>query len=95
MRKIYISPINYHHFSGWHPKLPTLVLRPPKLPLSDFLAPSVYFIPLILTEIGQKLENISPLTARISKYRRGIFGILFRIDGINGRMRPKNQKVVV
>jgi hypothetical protein len=57
MRKIYISPINYHHFSGWHPKLPTLVLRPPKLPLSDFLAPSVYFIPLILTEIGQKLEN--------------------------------------
>jgi hypothetical protein len=40
--KIYISPPNYHPFSGWHPELPTLALRPPKLPLSDFLAPSVY-----------------------------------------------------
>jgi hypothetical protein len=50
---------------------------------------------LILTKIGQKLENTPPLIVRISKYRRGIFGILFRIDGINGRMRPKNQKVVV
>jgi hypothetical protein len=50
---------------------------------------------LILTKIGQKPENTPPLIVRISKYRRGIFGILFRIDGINGRMRPKNQKVVV
>jgi hypothetical protein len=40
--KIYISPPNYHHFSGWHPELPTLALRPPKLQLFDFLAPSVY-----------------------------------------------------
>jgi len=31
----------------------------------------------------------------ISKSRKGIFEILFRIDGINGRMRPKNQKMVV
>jgi hypothetical protein len=52
-------------------------------------------MPLILTEIGQKPENTPPLTARISKCRRGIFGILFRINGINGRMGPKNQKVVV
>jgi len=36
--KIYISPPNYHLFSRWHPKLPTLTLRP----LSNFLAPSVY-----------------------------------------------------
>jgi hypothetical protein len=32
---------------------------------------------------------------RISNCRRGIFEILFRIDCINRRMRPKNQKVVV
>jgi len=50
---------------------------------------------LILTEIGQKLENTPPLTVRISKCRRGIFGILFRIDCITGRMRPKNQKMVL
>jgi len=31
----------------------------------------------------------------ISKCRRGIFGFLFKIDGINGQMGPKNQKVVV
>jgi hypothetical protein len=52
-------------------------------------------MPLILTEIDQKPENIPPLTVRISKCRRGIFGILFRINGINGRMGPTNQKVVV
>jgi hypothetical protein len=52
-------------------------------------------MPLILTEIGQKLENTHPLTVRISKCMRGIFGFLFRIDGINGRMVAKNQKVVV
>jgi len=52
-------------------------------------------MPLILTEIGQKPENTIPLTVRISKCKRGIFGILFRINGINGRMGPKNQKVVV
>jgi hypothetical protein len=52
-------------------------------------------MPLILTEIGQKLENTPPLTMKISKGRRGIFEIMFRIDGINGRMEPKNQKVVV
>jgi hypothetical protein len=40
--KIYISPPNYHTFFGWHPELPRLALRPPKLPLSDFLTPSVY-----------------------------------------------------
>jgi hypothetical protein len=51
-------------------------------------------MPLILTEIGQKLENTPPLTVKISKCRRGIFGIMFRIDGINERMEPKNQKVV-
>jgi hypothetical protein len=52
-------------------------------------------MPLILTEIDQKPKNTPPLTVRISKCRRGIFGILFRINGINGWMRPKNQKVVV
>jgi hypothetical protein len=52
-------------------------------------------MPLILTEIGQKPENTPPLTVRISKYRRGIFEIMFRINGINGRMGPKNQKVIV
>jgi hypothetical protein len=52
-------------------------------------------MPSILIEFGQKLENTPPLTVGISKCRRGIFGFLFRIDGINGRMRPKNQKVVV
>jgi hypothetical protein len=52
-------------------------------------------MPLILTEIGQKSENTPPLTVRISKCKRGIFGILFRISGINGRMGSKNQKVVV
>jgi len=53
------------------------------------------FIPLILTEIGQKSKNTPPLIVRISKCRRGIFGILFKINSINGRMEPKNQKVVV
>jgi hypothetical protein len=52
-------------------------------------------MPLILIEIGQKLENTPPLTVRISKFRRGIFKILFRINGINERIGPKNQKVVV
>jgi hypothetical protein len=49
-------------------------------------------MPLILTEIGQKLENTPPLTMKISKCRRGIFKIMFRIDGINGRMEPKKSK---
>jgi hypothetical protein len=52
-------------------------------------------MPSILTEIGQKSENTPPLTVGISKCIRGIFGFLFRIDGINERMGPKNQKVVV
>jgi hypothetical protein len=52
-------------------------------------------MPLILTEIGEKPKNTPPLTVRISKCKRGIFGILFRINGINRRMGPKNQKVVV
>jgi hypothetical protein len=52
-------------------------------------------MPSILTEIDQKLENNYPLTVGISKCMRGIFGFLFRIDGINERMRLKNQKVVV
>jgi hypothetical protein len=52
-------------------------------------------MPLILTEIGQKLKSISPLTVGISKCRRSIFGFLFKIDGINERMGPKNQKVIV
>jgi hypothetical protein len=52
-------------------------------------------MPSILTEIGQKPENTPPLTVGISKYMRGIFGFLFRIDGINERMGPKNQEVVV
>jgi hypothetical protein len=52
-------------------------------------------MPSILTEIGKKLKNIHPLTVGISECRRGIFGFLFRIDDINGRMGPKNQKVVV
>jgi len=30
MGKIYISPSNYHPFSGWHSELPTLALRPPQ-----------------------------------------------------------------
>jgi hypothetical protein len=45
--------------------------------------------------MSQKLEITPPLTVGISKCRRGIFGFLFKIDGINGRMRPKNHKVVV
>jgi stage III sporulation protein SpoIIIAA len=49
-------------------------------------------MPSILTDMGKTLENISPLTVRISKCRRGIFEFLFRIDGINGWMRPKNKK---
>jgi hypothetical protein len=49
-------------------------------------------MPSILTEIGQKPENTPPLTVGISKCRRGIFGFLFKIDGINGQM--ENQKVV-
>jgi hypothetical protein len=52
-------------------------------------------MPSILTEIGKKLKNTPPLIVGISKCRRGIFGFLFRIDGINGLMGPKNQKVVV
>jgi hypothetical protein len=52
-------------------------------------------MPLILTKISQKLENTPPLTVRISKCRRGIFRILFKINGINGRMEPKNQKIVI
>jgi hypothetical protein len=52
-------------------------------------------MPSILTEIGQKPENTPPLIVGISKCRRGIFGFLFKIDSINGRMRPKNQKVIV
>jgi hypothetical protein len=42
----------------------------------------------ILTEIGQKPENIISLTVRISKCRKGIFRFLFRffrIDGINAK----------
>jgi hypothetical protein len=46
-------------------------------------------MPSILTEIGQKPEKTPPLTVGISKYKRGIFGFLFRIDGINGRMGLK------
>jgi hypothetical protein len=52
-------------------------------------------MPSILTEIDQKPENTPPLTVRISKCKRGIFGFLFKIDGINGRIGPKNKKVVV
>jgi len=52
-------------------------------------------MPSILTEIGQKPENTPPLTVRISKCMRGIFEFLFRIDGINGQMRLKNQKVII
>jgi len=52
-------------------------------------------MPSILTKIGQKPENTPPLTVGISKCMRGIFGFLFRIDGINERMGPKNQEVVV
>jgi hypothetical protein len=52
-------------------------------------------MPSILIEIGQKLENIPYLTMRISKCRRGIFGFIFKIDSIHGRMGSKNQKVVI
>jgi hypothetical protein len=41
--KIRKSPPNYHRFSGWHPKLPKLGFRPPKLPDTCILAPSVSF----------------------------------------------------
>jgi hypothetical protein len=47
-------------------------------------------MPLILIKIGQKLENTPPLTVKILKYKRGIFGFLFRINSINGQMEPKN-----
>jgi hypothetical protein len=49
-------------------------------------------MPSIITEIGQKSENTPPLTVRISKCMMGIFGFLFRIDGINERMGPKKSK---
>jgi hypothetical protein len=49
-------------------------------------------MPSILTEIGQKLKNTPPLTVRISKCRRDIFEFLFKIDGINGRMRQKKSE---
>jgi hypothetical protein len=75
---------NYQHLHSDSPNYHFLIFWP---------HPS--FIPLILTEIGQKPENTPPLTVRISKCRRSIFGILFRINGINGQMGPKNQKVVV
>jgi len=60
-----------------------------------FFGPIRLFMLSILTEIGQKPENTPPLTVRISKCMRGIFEFLFRIDGINGRMRLKNQKVII
>jgi hypothetical protein len=49
-------------------------------------------MPSIITEIGQKSENTPPLTVRISKCMRGIFGFLFRIDVINERMGQKKSK---
>jgi hypothetical protein len=52
-------------------------------------------MPSILTEIDQNSENTPPLTVGISKCMKGIFGFLFKINGINERKRPKNQKVVV
>jgi len=44
----------------------------------------------ILTEFGQNHENTPPLTVGISKCMRGIFGFLFRIDGINGQKKSKS-----
>jgi hypothetical protein len=52
--KIYFSPPNDHPFSGWHPELPTLALRPPKLPTSHFLALSVS----LSRQIGWKLTHV-------------------------------------
>jgi len=72
-----------------------LRLWPSKLPLSIFFSPIRLFMLSILTEIGQKLKNTSPLTVGISKCIRGIFEFLFIIDGINRRMGLKNHKVVV
>jgi hypothetical protein len=49
----------------------------------------------ILTKIDQKPKNTTPLTVKISKCMRSIIEFLFKIDGINGQMGPKNQKVVI
>jgi hypothetical protein len=42
-----------------------------------------------------KTRKYPSLTVRISKCMRDIFEFLFRIDGINGRMRLKNHKVII
>jgi hypothetical protein len=42
-----------------------------------------------------KTRKYPSLTVIISKCKRDIFGFLFKIDGINERMGPKNHKVVV
>jgi hypothetical protein len=47
-------------------------------------------MPSILAEIGQNPENTHPLIVGILKCRRGIFGFLFRIKGINGLIGLKN-----
>lgn len=95
MGKIYIRLPNYHHFFGWHPELSTLAFQPPKLLLSDFFLshPSIYTIKS--NRNWPKTRKIPPLTVRSSKCRRGIFRIMFKIKAINGRIRLKNQKVVV
>jgi hypothetical protein len=94
MEKIYISPQTTTLFSDGT-RTTNICTPTPQTTTFLFFGPIRLFIPLILTEIGQKPKNTHPLTVRISKCRRGIFGILFRIDGINGRIGQKNQKVVV
>jgi hypothetical protein len=42
-RKIQKNPSNYHRFFRWHSKLSKLGFRPPKLPDTCILAPSVSF----------------------------------------------------
>jgi hypothetical protein len=68
---------------------------PPKLPLSDFFGPIRPFMPSILNRIPE----IPLLHFEILTVKRGVFSdfwqISVRINDINRRMGPKNQKVVV
>jgi hypothetical protein len=68
---------------------------PPKLPLSDFFSLIRPFMPSILN----RNSKIPLLHFEILTVKGGIFlsfwPIYVRIDGINRRMGPKNQKVVV
>jgi len=68
---------------------------PLKLPLSDFFGPICPFMPSILN----RFSKIPLIHFEIPTVKGEIFSdflpISVRIDGINRRMKLKNQKVVV